>query len=789
MKTRKVISCSLLSLAVFQAMAVELPKPLYTSVLTAEQSQIQTRDPVRFTKTTEIKQPLESMTNKMIVRDNHVVMIADMGATILERTAQGLERRHVLEFDLNKFRGASQIFASADGKNLVWFYGSTLVQLTVNADFTASVKTQSTSGSCYDVSPSEKSDEFVCYDSSTSKYKVLQVTENGLVTLAELARTNEISNGRLYYNSRDKILVSSYTGGDIRKFIVFKAQNGLFTETGRYQDDTNYWYSQSGVYDIDTGRLLLSSYYGNSLEVKVNAQTGAIDAVNEINSSVIDGQSGGDFAAVVSGNFFVNQAYSQDQLIQRDGDRFRNATPDGNSSGRAISHFKNAAGKDEVWQNTKWSLKRFEVTNENWQLQETRGGKERGLPKVEYSGVSSDDQRFLAYSEGSEVAIIALDKNKQPQMVFEYSSSQPSYQQVLPNNTRFLKVKNGKYLIATYYNYRVLTEDASGNFSVTEPKNWPQSVNVLYDNSVLKIKDEAVFLVFGGLQVLNWKNDELIVATTLKDSALNQSELNGIRSVVELKGQLYALIPSEGKTAQLSYKDGQLSVVKTGTMPQWVQGKLIEGVDRVFVEESPSTVLMPDADNNLRVSAISYVYMDGYLYRKRLKIARNLYPQGDFMLLNDDITGVWQSVSSSGDCCQNYSMTQVLSGHMITFDSSQRQNVTVYALNTAPYMPVKMSPLQLNEGVESEIPLSGFVRDDEQQNLIYRGLSNDAFSLVDGAKLTFKGAATGSGNLQLSVDDGELQSDLKLPYQINAAPKVVAATAGYYRQSERPSAI
>lgn len=773
MKTRKVVSCSLLSLAVFQAMAIELPKPLYTSLLTAEQSQIQTRDPVQLTKTTEVQQSIESLANKIVVRDNHVVMIAEMGATILERTAKGLVRRQELEFDLDKFRGTSQIFASADGKDLLWFYGSTLVQLTVNADFTASVKTQSTSISCYNIYPSEKPDEFVCYDGQTSKYKALQVTSQGLVTIAELPATNELLSSRLYYNSKDKVLVSSATGWDVRQFIVFKPQNGQFVETGRYKDEANSWYSQSGVYDIDTGRLLVSSYYSNSLEVKVNAQTGAIDAVNEINSTVIDGQSGGDFAAVVSGNFFVARGYNGDYLVQRDGNKFRNVTASGNSSESMISHFKNAAGKDELWQNTKWSLKRFELTNQDWLLQETRGSAERGLPKIEGgAGVSSDDHRFLAHSTGADVAIIALDKNKQLQSVFEYSASQPATQG-LPYNAKFLKVQNGKYLIAGSDNYRVLTEDANGKFAVTAAKPLPQPIGYLYDNSTLKIKDELIYVAQNGLKVLQLKNDELVVATTLKDTALDQNELNSIRSIVELKGQLYALMPSYGKTAQLSYKDGQLKVASIGTMPKGVQGNFAEGMNRVFIEGSPSAVLMPDADNNLRVSAFSFEYLDGYLYQKRLKIARNLYPQQNFVLLNDDITGIWQSVSSSGDCCENYSATRILSGHLVTFDNNQRQKVTTFALNTAPYMPAQINPLQFNQGVEAEIPLSGFVRDEEQQTLTYSGLTNEAFSLLDGAKLKFKGLATGSGDLLLTVTDGGLLSDLKLPYQINAAPKVL----------------
>lgn len=773
MKTRNVLSCSLLSLAMFQAMAIELPKPLYTSVLTAEQSQIQTRDPVQLTKTTEVQQSLESMANKVVARDNHVVMIAEMGATILERTAQGLVRRHVLEFDLNKFRGTAQIFASADGKDLVWFYGSTLVQLTVNADFTASVKTQVTSISCYNVYPSEKPDEFVCYDGPASKYKALQVTSNGLVTIAELPVSNELRNSRLYYNSKDKVLVSSATGWDVRQFTVYKVQNGQFVETGRYHDDASYWYSQGGVYDIDTGRLLVVSPYNYGLEVKVNAETGAIDAVNELNYAVIDGQYGGDFNAVVSGNFFVTRNYNDDYLVQREGDKFRNVTPQGSSSQRVISHFKNAAGKDEAWQNTKWSLKRYEITNQEWQLQETRGSGERGLPKIEGgAGVSSDDHRLLAHSDGSEVGIIALDKNKQLQVVFEYSASQPG-NQGLPYNAKFLKVQNGKYLIAGADSYRVLTEDANGKFAVTVAKTWPQTVGYLHDNSTLKIKDEVVYLTQNGLKVLQLKNDELVVATTLKDTALDQYELSSIRSVVELKGQLYALIPSYGKTAQLSYKDGQLKVASIGTMPKGVQGKFLEGLNRVFIEGSPSAVLMPDADNNLRVSAFSFEYMDGHLYQKRLKIARSLYPQQNFMLLNDDITGIWQAVSSSGDCCDNYSATRVLSGHLVTFDNDQRQKVTTYALNTAPYMPAQISPLQFNQGVESEISLSGVVRDDEQQTLTYSGLSNEAFSLLDGAKLKFNGLATGSGDLLLTVTDGGLISDLKLPYQINAAPKVL----------------
>ncbi|MDZ7868005.1 MAG: hypothetical protein U5L02_02185, partial [Rheinheimera sp.] len=40
-------------------------------------------------------------------------------------------------------------------------------------------------------------------------------------------------------------------------------------------------------------------------------------------------------------------------------------------------------------------------------------------------------------------------------------------------------------------------------------------------------------------------------------------------------------------------------------------------------------------------------------------------------------------------------------------------------------------------------------------------------------QLKYKGLATGKGDLLLTVSDGELKTEIKLPYQINAAPALV----------------
>lgn len=774
MKTRNVLSCSLLSLAVFQAMATELPKPLYTSVLLAEQSQSQTRDPLRLTEQAVVKQSIETTYNKIFARDSHVVMVAEFGATVLERTAQGLVRRHVLEFDRDELRGVGTMFASQDGKKVVWFYGSTLVELNIAADFKASVKTVPGYQNCYDLYASDNPAEFVCYDGSNSRYLLMQVGTDGLKTLAVLPATDEIRGNAMLYNSREQLLVSARNAWEGQTVIVYKLQNGALSETSRHMHNTNdYWYFRGFIYDIDNARLVMHSPYSRNVEFQIDAGSGVIGAVSDTQQNIFQSNNYREFNSVIRGDMAVAGSQAQEFVLQRDGMKFRELNVTGDySSDRSLALHTSAAGKTELWKNTRWSLEQLESNGGVVNVKQSRGTKERGLPKMSGdSGYSSDDQRFWAYEENGFAVIIGTDKTNMPQVLLELSRTDNNYP-AIPYGLQFVRVAAGKYLMAGYDHYRVMTEDANGQLSVSAAQAWPQPISNLSSDVTLKVKDGLIYVSRAGLSVLQLKNNTLNLVSRLKDNKLTDDELNHIRAVVELKGELHALMPRLGKMAVLKQKDGLLSVVRTGTMPP-VQGLLTEGRDRVFVQDSPSLVLLPDQAGNLQINAISYQNSSAHVYKQRFRIGRNVTAYESNVMLNDDVTGVWQTLRASGDCCNESASTRILSGQLLTFSNSYHQTMKTYLLNSAPYMPTQISPLQFNQGVESEISLSGFVRDDEQQTLTYSGLSNEAFSLLDGAKLKFKGLATGSGDLLLTVTDGGLISDLKLPYQINAAPKVL----------------
>lgn len=776
MKTRNLFSCLLLSIVIFQALAADLPNPVSKSVLSADESQILGQDPIRLSSQVTAQQSLETKRNKLIVRDSHIVMISELGVTVLERTPQGLVRRHMQEFNTWQLNADTQIFASKDGKKLVWFIANKRVDVDIFADYTAAVNSQIDTTNCYAIFASDNPSEFVCYDGNSNQYKVMQVTNDGLNVLAQLPVTEEIKGNRMLYNSKDKLLVSAINNFDSQIINIFQLKNGEFKRTGRVLNNIDDHRSLNGyLYDVDNARLTMHNYHSRSVELPIDRISGVPGTLIHNAETIKTTNYYPDFNLVMTGEMAIARPdYSPAFLIKRDGLKFQKVDVDGFTNiDRNIAIHLNGAGTLELWKNTQWSLQQFDVEDGKTILKQSRGSKDRGLPALEGAyGFSSDDQRFWVYQSNDDVALLGLDASKTPQVLLELTKYD-EYTPPVPYNTQFIKVSDGIYLLAGTSQYQLLTEDTNGRLKLTAPKNWPQSNYNDYSPTHVRSKDGFIYLSRSGLTVLKIGNGELDkVAVLQKDSNLTEFDRAGIRAVVELKGALYALMPDSGKIAQLRMKDGVLSAIKIGTMPK-LQEPIIEGRDRIFSQNSPSVVLMPDNAGNLQVNSISYDNKPAYLHQQRFKFSKNVARNESWVSVNDAFTGVWQNQEVSGDCCDYYASTRILDGHLLTFNQDRRQIMTVYQINTAPYMPAQIEPIRFNQGVEVEIALSEFVRDDEQPSLEFSGISNDAFSLVDGNKLKYKGLIIGQGNLLLTASDGTLQAEVKLPYQINAAPALL----------------
>lgn len=775
MKTRNVFSYSLLSFAFFQAHATDFPAPLYESVLSADISQLQRQDPVQLTQKAVMKQSLETMRNRLVVRDSHVVMVAEFGVTVLERTAQGLVRRNVLEFDSSQLYSDTPVFASEDGKKIVWFFGNQQLEVDIANDFTASVKKQTTNSQYYQLLASDNPSEFVGVDSNSNQFKVMRIASNGLKELASLPVTDELNGSFMLYNSKDQILVSAKNTHLGHSIVVFQLKDGVLTETDRLQTSiTDHWYLRGYVYDVDTARLIIHSPYNRAVEIPVDKTSGKLGAISEKNENLVSTTQYSDFSFVISGDVAIARSYSsQDLVLQRDGVKFRQVVvhKEYNSERVYVQH-RNASGKTEVWQNSNWSLQQYELEAGQPVLKQSRGSLERGLPRLSSDGLVSDDSRFWLHQDNDIAVVVGMDANKMPQVMLEIPRFEPN-SPLIPYNAQFIKVSTGTYLLAGYSQYQLLTEDSNGKLSISAPKNWPQPLDTGYSNFHVKSKNGQIFLSKSGLHVLQVSNNGLSVVTSLqKDNKLTDRDRLGIRAVVELKGQLYALMPDTGKTAQLNLQDGKLTAVSTGAMPVF-DGRIIEGRDRVFTNEYRPLVLMPDGEGNLRVTAVAKENFDPQLYQQRVQFSKYVNPYDPFIMVNDAFTGVWQNQAAYGDCCDNNVRTRLLAGHLLTFQNDRRLVITNYEINTAPYMPAQIAPLQFNQGVETNINLKSFVQDDEQSAITFSGLSQDAFSLNDGIQLKYKGLATGKGDLLLTVSDGTLKTEIKLPYQINSAPALL----------------
>lgn len=788
MKTRNVFSVLLLCVFAFQVHATDFPSLANESVLSTELGQVLRQDSVQLTQKAEIQRPLETMENKLVVRDSHVVMVAENGVTVLERTTQGLVRRHVLKFenpsdvlnfDTSPGDKSDHFAASPDGKKIIWFKPYQQVEIDIAADFTASVKKIATSNFC-EFSGSDNPSEFVCSDLKRNKTTVMRMTSAGL---QEIARLSYGTSDLMLWNSKDQILIQTRVVRDFgysefgQTVWVWKWENGRFIGT----DNQNYvsnssLYIKGFVYDTDKSRLI--SYPNGGIEVSVDRQTGKLGFVRDLTRSIVDiGPGAYRGSAVISGDAaLVRDHFGDDFLLQRDEEGFRRAE-DFSESKHTYALHRRTSGQLELWQNSWWSLQHFDMNGSQPVLKQSRYMVERGFfAHAESRILPSDDSRFwLVIELSGEAVVVGMGVNKTPEAKLQVPN--------IPFWPRhFVRVSTGIYLLAEQDQYRLLTEDSQGQLSISAAKAWPQPIDDNYDIRHVKSKDGQIFLSNTGVHVFKVSDNNLsFVASLQADNQLTDKERVAIDAVVELKGQLFALMPRVGKITQLSWQDNKLTAVKTGTMPVFggIGRGIIEGRDRIFVLLEKQHVLMPDEKGNLVLKQIDASGFHGQFYRQRMQFRESLIPD-EFVRINDPLSGLWQRQDTLWlprqpelDCC---SEAFLLAGHVVTLNSiiyDKSPQVTSYEINTAPYMPTPVAPLQLNQGVEADIVLKTYVQDDEQSDISFSGLSQGAFSLKDGMQLKYNGLTTGKGVLQITASDGELKTDLLLPYQINAAPVLV----------------
>lgn len=774
MNIRNMTAFVLLSTVVYPSIASEHLTPIYTSVLSAEESQVQSREQLSLTEIASASQSNESMSNQLVVRNTHVVMVSERGVSVLERTEQGLIKRHEEFFNVPQYNGSQQVFASPDGKTLIWQAGFGFVELKINADFSASHKMLSSSSTSGYATSAIASDSFVINRYNENKYVAYQVTNLGLTQVGELPAADEIRNTNLIFNSKDQILISSSTNNWPNvAVIIFKTQNGIFKETARHTFTTDHSFSGT-FYDTDTGRLVIQSYTNSHHLLQINGSSGTIESVGTTPNRLVETNYYSDSSGVVSGNYLITNRYQTSTLLYRDGNTFRESKRLDSYSGTMATHFNSQTGQQEYWKNSKWALQMYSVNQGAIELIQERTAKQRGLPLLDRSTMlSSDDSRLVLVQDNMRVVLLALDANKLPTEVYSHEISETNGS--IGYNSQFVKVGTDKYLIAESTSYRVINVAADGKVTMTAAKGWPQSLGYYLSDLQLKVKDGYVYLTSYGLTVLQLKNDTLTLIRKFDDPTLSTQEHQNILAVVDLNGDLFALMPAFGKIAKLKLNDGKLSIEKVGTMPN-VNAPFREGRNRVFAVNNPESVLVLDVDQNLKVSAVSNTSVDGDYYQKRFKIARSFQTHHPVFLLNDDVTGIWQKLTLNSDCCEPGASMQVIDGNMLSLiNKNNHQQLKVFKINSAPFLPAVVSPILLNQGVSSEVALSGFVMDDEGQPLTYSGLSTSGFAISNGSKLKYDGVATGKGNVVLTVSDGELLSDLKLPYQINAAPALLKA--------------
>ena len=538
MKTRNVFSVLLLCVFAFQVQATDFPSLADESVLSTELGQVLRQDPVQLTQKDQIQRPLETMENKLVVRDSHVVMVAENGVTVLERTTKGLVRRHVLKlenpldvlyFDNSPGSMSNHFAASPDGKKLIWFTPYQQVEIDITADFTASVKKVTTSSLC-DFFASDNPSEFVCRDRKLNQTTVMRVTSAGLQQIGRATNNITGEDSTLLYNSKDQILISARVDRDFTFSVfqqiitVFQLKDGVLAQTdARVFGSNSSLYIKGFVYDTDKSRLI--SYPNGGIEVSVDRQTGKLGFVRDLASTLVDlGAGAYSGSAVISGDAaLVRDHFGDDFLLQRDGEGFRRAE-DFSEREHTYALHRHGSGQLELWQNSWWSLQHFDMNGSQPALKHSRDMLERGFfVHAESRILPSDDSRFwLVTHQSGEAVVVGMGVNNTPDAKLKIPG-------VPYQPWQFIKISTGTYLLSFGEEYRLLTEDSQGKLSVSAIKAWPQPIGISFAYHV-KSKNGQIFLSDTGVHVLKVSDNSLsFVASLQADNQLTDPERAGIQ--------------------------------------------------------------------------------------------------------------------------------------------------------------------------------------------------------------------------------------------------------------------
>jgi|GEM_PF-6605714 len=784
-KTWKV---AVIAASVTSAYASEQIQPLFTSLLPAEQQQVLVSKPLALTDASEQQLNVDTFARKVFAFENHVWLLSEQGVSVLERTTSGLVSRAKLNLQVLNLNanGSKSFLVSPNGKKVLvintWQNRNDYIEIDLNNDFTLASKTGKIDSSVTNL------DSIQFYSDNSFKTRIW--SNGNYIAQYYSLNDNGISySGSLLENNYDNILYSEKTKTIFTKTSNYNqlpysitvtatklnADKPAIRSTFQINVPNYYGFDNGFIFDEITNKLILSGYQG-AYTLNYNAETVTFSNQVATTSTALFGR-----------DMYLNGVISSDyKLIDSSADYLKR-TDSGYSYHSVVASLGNHRDKVLTFNSKNSQLELWSLGEEgqgvtqytivNGQLVKglAQDKTELGFSNILQNGyqISSADSPLLFVGNSNRMEVYKTDSSNKI-VRLNLDSIENNYYNS-HDNVEYLG--DGYYILSSQnQTLKVLKESEGNTLALVQTLNVGSyfqfnsnfGFKISGKNVILKSDREIVLLNFDGEKL-----SYLSKVTSQNNDLITQ---NGRTELVKLDNKLYFLQPESKRYLEINIVDRLLNLNVAGKMP-FISMETVESAsDRLFVRTHYNTLvtLMKNAAGDLVPNAIDNQNTEFKFFKNRFAVNSTYNANFRNFSVNDAITGIWSEALVS-TCCDDASKIFVTNNTLMTYNTQAPQKLTTYKLNTAPYLPVIQPELKLNQGVSQSVNLTAMVADDEKDSLQFSGSLPVGFSVNNTGALNFDGTTAGSGTYTVSVSDGSLAADLRLPYRINAAPALEKA--------------
>lgn len=780
-KTWKVAA---IAASISSAYASDNIQPLFTSLPPAAQQQASLSTPLALTKAHEQQINSATFATKMFPLEDKVWMLSEHGVSILERTSTGLVSRASLNVEDLKLgsNGGYRFLISPNGKKVLilnlWgnnTNGYTEVELSDDYKLTSKKGTIDSNVTYIDdISPlGDRSFITRKWNNGTYTNKYYSLDNDGIKYSGAIQGS---SSNNSIYSEKTKTVFSmqvNYNWPDVTATIFatkFSTDGRVTNTNAKITNSKSSGFDQTLIFDEVTNNIIITSNT-DAYVLKYDPTSNSFASPTITPNSTLFGQ---------QTNINIRGVISNDYKMTDSGSEYVKRTNSGYTYQKLDLKTNDIRDKSLIFNSISQQLEFWTLGSEGqgvtqFILKDGQSSKgisqnktELGFSNILHGGnqISSADSPLLFVSKNSQIEVYKFDNNKLVRLnsdILPYNSYRPDQNITYLGDNKYLAINYSKEI-------RIFKENEGNTLALLDTLDASKHI-INFDNEILASGNNIITLTGDQLVLFNFDGSK--ITYTGRASKTSHELLNnaGKAKLVKLFNKTYLLQPEVKRYLEVSVTDRLINLKVAGKMPFINITSVESASDRLFAKwnYNSTVTLMQNLTGDLVPSAIEEQTTEKRLFKNRFAVNKVFSPYLRNFNINDSVTGIWSEALVS-TCCEDFSNIYVTNNTLVAYNVAPPQKLTTYKINSAPYLPVTQPELLLNQGVNRSVNLAAVVTDDEKDSLTFSGSLPAGFTVDKTGSLKFDGTTAGSGHYTVSVSDGGLAADLRLPYRINAAP-------------------